>query len=568
MTNHVINSANSVFGPGRRISDVNAGTLTVTTDGFGISTDDHSVVVNQNWTMTILGAIGTHAALKAGVFLGSTGLATASNITIGTGGDLFGTNWGLFADHRTNIVNKGAITATTANAIHETSNAIGDYKITNFGAISGAGNGIVLDGTGVHTIVNSGTVSAGTYAILGQTSTFIGIEKVTNSGTLNGGVELGLGDDSFTNSGTVNGIVSLGEGNNSFKNSGKINNNVGGGGNSTIVNSGTIVGLIGLGIGNDTLINSGTITGGVVLSDGDDTFTNFAKVKVNGKTVIKNGTAEDFISLGRGEDSFNGGKRGETLIDGAGNDVYRFGAGNDTYSAHSPPSSGGDSGNDIVDGGTGIDTYDASASFESTNINLSTGVATGANIATDTISGFENVIGSSHDDVISGNNVSNRLEGGFGFDQLFGLGGNDVLVDGAGIGGDNPDVLDGGAGKDTLTGGANQDAFQFSSAVHSGVGVTKRDVITDFNQSELDFIDLHLIDAATNIVGDQEFHLVGNGGLDPFTPVGVAHLAGELRYKYVGGNTIIEGDINGDAKADFQIELKGHYLLIDGNFSL
>jgi len=163
------------------------------------------------------------------------------------------------------------------------------------------------------------------------------------------------------------------------------------------------------------------------------------------------------------------------------------------------------------------------------------------------------VTGSSHDDVISGNNASNRLEGGFGFDQLFGLGGNDILIDGAGIGGaDNPDVLDGGAGKDTLTGGADQDEFQFSSPVHSGVGVTKRDVITDFNQSELDFIDLHLIDAATNIPDDQEFHLVGNGGLDPFTPVGVAHLAGELRYKYAGGNTIIEGDINGDAKADFR----------------
>ena len=558
MANYIINSANSVFGPGRRVSDVNAGTLTVTADGFGVSTDDHSVVVNQNWTMTILGTIGTHAAASAGVFLASTGLATASNITIGTGGDLFGTNWGLFADHRTNIVNKGAITATTANAIHESSNATGNYKITNFGAISGAENGIVLDGTGVHTIVNSGTISGALWAILGQTSTFVGIEKVTNSGTLNGQVELGLGDDSFTNSGTVNGGVSLGEGNNSFKNSGKISGVVSGSG--SFVNSGTITGLILLSAGNDAFVNSGTITSLISLRDGDDTFTNFA-----GK---KQGHVTDSISLGRGEDIFKGGKSSESVIDGAGNDVYKFGGGNDTYDAHSPPSSGGLSGDDIVDGGTGIDTYDAGGSTESTNINLSTGVATGVDIATDTISGFENVIGSSHDDIIVGNIAANRLEGGFGLDQLFGMGGNDVLIDGAGVGGDNPDVLDGGAGKDTLTGGADQDEFQFSSAVHSGVGVTKRDVITDFNQSELDFIDLHLIDAATNIAGDQEFHLVGNGGLAAFTPVGIPHLAGELRYKYAGGNTIIEGDINSDAKADFQIELKGHYLLIDGNFSL
>jgi len=57
------------------------------------------------------------------------------------------------------------------------------------------------------------------------------------------------------------------------------------------------------------------------------------------------------------------------------------------------------------------------------------------------------------------------------------------------------------------------------------------------------------------------------GRRDPFT----LGDAGALRFKYSGGSTIMEDDVNGDGKADFQIEIFGHFAFADnpdGNFKL
>ncbi len=44
---------------------------------------------------------------------------------------------------------------------------------------------------------------------------------------------------------------------------------------------------------------------------------------------------------------------------------------------------------------------------------------------------------------------------------------------------------------------------------------------------------------------------------------------GELHYKFEGpAKTIVEGDVNGDRKTDFQIELAAHKLLVGGDFIL
>jgi len=133
MVDYVFDSTNSFFNTGRAISDFTAGTVKVKADGHLISTGDFSVVGDLNWTITILGSIGTYAAAKAGIFLGSPGLAIASSLIIGADGDLFGTNVGLYVQHRTNVVNAGSISATTGDGILETANAIGNYKITNSG---------------------------------------------------------------------------------------------------------------------------------------------------------------------------------------------------------------------------------------------------------------------------------------------------------------------------------------------------------------------------------------------------------------------------------------------------
>ncbi len=81
----------------------------------------------------------------------------------------------------------------------------------------------------------------------------------------------------------------------------------------------------------------------------------------------------------------------------------------------------------------------------------------------DTFTSIENLIGSSLSDVLNGDAVANRLDGGDGDDWLLGQAGNDTLLGGLGAdnleGGDGNDVMQGGAGADRLTGGLGEDKF-------------------------------------------------------------------------------------------------------------
>ncbi len=96
--------------------------------------------------------------------------------------------------------------------------------------------------------------------------------------------------------------------------------------------------------------------------------------------------------------------------------------------------------------------------------------------------------------------------------------------------------------------------------------VGKGDVIKDFNAGGvLDLIDLRDIDAKTGgannkfkFIGTQDFH----------------HRAGELHYVKINkpghdhDRTIVEGDVNGNGRADFQIVLLGLHNLHGGDFVL
>jgi Ca2+-binding RTX toxin-like protein len=163
-------------------------------------------------------------------------------------------------------------------------------------------------------------------------------------------------------------------------------------------------------------------------------------------------------------------------------------------------------------------------------------------------------------------------------DDLFGAGGNDTLKGLAGIdrlfgelgkdkldGGIGADRLIGGLGKDTMTGGAGKDVFDINSAADSGKKSSTRDVITDFKHKQ-DKIDLKDIDANTKKPSDQAFKFVGDATFHK--------LAGELHFVQIDSagtaadKTIVEGDVNGDGKVDFQIELKGLISLTKGDFVL
>ncbi len=111
--------------------------------------------------------------------------------------------------------------------------------------------------------------------------------------------------------------------------------------------------------------------------------------------------------------------------------------------------------------------------------------------------------------------------------------GNDILM-----GNDVANRLDGGKGNDVFTGGLGNDTFVFND-----IGGT--DQITDFARGA-DKIDLTGIDA------------IAGGANDAFTFLGDSAFtghAGELRTFVQGTANMLAGDVNGDGVADFLINL-------------
>ncbi|WP_157196585.1 calcium-binding protein, partial [Methylobacterium sp. 88A] len=115
------------------------------------------------------------------------------------------------------------------------------------------------------------------------------------------------------------------------------------------------------------------------------------------------------------------------------------------------------------------------------------------------------------------------------------------------VGGAGKDVLVGGLGRDVLTGGAGSDTFTFQTLNDTATGTATRDIIQDFKIGT-DHIDLFAIDANSKVSGDQSFSFIGTGA---FTKE-----AGQLHTIQSGGATIVEGDVDGNGKADFQIVLR------------
>jgi Ca2+-binding RTX toxin-like protein len=132
-------------------------------------------------------------------------------------------------------------------------------------------------------------------------------------------------------------------------------------------------------------------------------------------------------------------------------------------------------------------------------------------------------------------------------------------------GGAGGDILTGGLGRDVMTGGLGSDTFDFNLFRETGKSAATRDVILDF-QHGFDHIDLSGLDAKGGVGGNQAFKFIAAQAFH--------HVKGELHYTKVnlGGTshdkTIVEGDLNGDGKADFQIELKGLLALTKGDFIL
>jgi Ca2+-binding RTX toxin-like protein len=194
------------------------------------------------------------------------------------------------------------------------------------------------------------------------------------------------------------------------------------------------------GAGNDTLDGGG---------DADTIDWSFATGALN--VTLNAAGGGSATAAGIGSDTFSnfenmsGGSAGDTLTGNASDNVLRGRGGNDTLN--------GASGTDT------IDWSDATAGITAWLGANGNGTTTAAGIGTDTYSNFENMIGGSAGDLLTGNSLANVIDGRAGNDRLYGGGGADTLNGGLPNSLD-VDLIDGGAGDDTVNGGGGADILR------------------------------------------------------------------------------------------------------------
>jgi Ca2+-binding RTX toxin-like protein len=237
-----------------------------------------------------------------------------------------------------------------------------------------------------------------------------------------------------------------------------------------------------------------------------------------GRDVIFAGSGDDHVFAGADADIVYGDDGADRIFGDQGNDLINAGFGDDTVF--------GGAGDDLIvadindgndayfgdegTGGSGIDTLDMSVASAAVTVNLGSGPlangsASSSQTGNDTLWGIENVTTGS---------------------------GNDVIVAGTAA-----NVMNGGLGDDT---------FRFNS-----VEATKGDTIVGFEPG--DRIDLSGIDANYAADGNQSFTLVSDAA---FTAAGQLAVTYETR----DGQefTVVQGNVDGNAAADFKIEIAGH----------
>lgn len=178
-----------------------------------------------------------------------------------------------------------------------------------------------------------------------------------------------------------------------------------------------------------------------------------------GNDVVLGGAGDDRLFGEAGDDRLEGGTGNDLLSGGDGADLVLGGTGDDTVVGDP------DRAHDVYDGGEGEDLIDYAALTHSVSVDLVAGAATGAEIGTDSLTGFEAVTTGSGDDDVAGSSAAETISTGAG---------DDVVEDGAGS-----DAVDGGGGNDRVVaamdavansyqGGAGQDTLDYSASL-SGV---------------------------------------------------------------------------------------------------
>ncbi len=277
------------------------------------------------------------------------------------------------------------------------------------------------------------------------------------------------------------------------------------------------------GDGNDEIFGDFP-TGDILDLRGDDTIYGGA----GNDSIYGSGGGHNELYGGEGNDVL-GGNAFDTLVGGNGNDIYRLGG--NGASIFYPPYV-----ETVVEDITGgIDTISTLGSY-----------ILGSNIENLILDiWYPNVVIGVADVDGTGNALNNVIQGNYGNNTLSGNEGADTLI--------------GGIARDILIGGLGADTFDFNTASESTLGINC-DIITDFSHMQLDKIDLSTIDAdSLSTLSNQAFNFIGND-------VAFNNIAGQLMF--VSASNSIFGDVNGDAIADFQIQLTGITGLASSDFIL
>ncbi len=204
----------------------------------------------------------------------------------------------------------------------------------------------------------------------------------------------------------------------------------------------------------------------------------------------------------------------DTMFGDAGNDVLLRGDGDDTTNG------GADA--DYMDGGAGTDTlsYEGSPAVAGpptgVTVDLGAGTASGGHATGDIFTSFENLIGSSFNDVLTSSNFVSTISGGAGNDTI-------SLVDNTSFVGD---VIFGGVGNDTINDnfGITDDTF---------VGGAGNDIINLNNTDDLDVVDMNSGDGIDTINGFD-----AGGGFEDTLNI-------DDLISFVGGSTDLAGAVAG-----------------------
>ncbi|HET9640091.1 MAG TPA: putative Ig domain-containing protein [Allosphingosinicella sp.] len=219
---------------------------------------------------------------------------------------------------------------------------------------------------------------------------------------------------------------------------------LGGAGNDTIVATSVGEDSIDGGLGTDTVTFASALAGQTILLAGLANVENV--VGTSFVDSITGSAAANQIDGGSGDDTIQGGLGADVLIGGSGTDwlIYASSAiGTTFYTADAI-------GGAVVNGAT-VKAAEI-RTLNGVSVDIANNVAGGADAAGDVISGFENLQGSGHADLLRGSAANTIVDGGAGSDVIYGGAGNDDIAGGLG-----DDFIFGEAGVDNLHGNEGND---------------------------------------------------------------------------------------------------------------